>query len=157
MNELKLRRIEKNLTQQEASRRIGVSLRSYVMYENDPNKEGNPKYRFLLQELEKINIVDETHGIVRLEEIKEKCAEIFATYKVDFCYLFGSYAKGKATEESDIDLLIYTETTGLRFFEMTERLRESLHKKVDLLDVKQLLNNESLLKEVLKDGIKIYG
>ena len=157
MNELKIRRIEKKLTQQEASRRMGVSLRSYVMYENDPNKEGTPKYRFLIQELEKINVVDENHGIVGIEEIKEKCAEIFAAYKVDFCYLFGSYAKGKAREESDIDLLISTETTGLRFFELTERLREELHKKVDLLDMKQLLNNEELLREVMKYGIKIYG
>ena len=40
---------------------------------------------------------------------------------------------------------------------MTERLRESLHKKVDLLDLKQLSNNENLLREVLKEGIKIYG
>ena len=40
---------------------------------------------------------------------------------------------------------------------MTERLRESLHKKVDLLDLKQLSNNENLLREVLKEGMKIYG
>jgi predicted nucleotidyltransferase len=78
-------------------------------------------------------------------------------YHVEFCYLFGSYAKGKATEKSDVDLLVSTETTGLTFFEMTERLRESLHKKVDLLDLKQLINNENLLREVLKEGIKIYG
>ena len=28
---------------------------------------------------------------------------------------------------------------------------------VDLLDMKQLLNNDNLLKEVLKEGIRIYG
>jgi hypothetical protein len=32
-----------------------------------------------------------------------------------------------------------------------------LHKKIDLLDVKQLAGNAELLNEVLKDGIKIYG
>jgi hypothetical protein len=31
-----------------------------------------------------------------------------------------------------------------------------LHKKVDLLDVKQLVNNETLIDEMLKEGIKIY-
>lgn len=38
-----------------------------------------------------------------------------------------------------------------------EELREELKKKVDLLDVLQLNNNQKLLQEILKDGIKIYG
>ena len=46
---------------------------------------------------------------------------------------------------------------GLKFFELLERLREGLKKKVDLLDTAQLRNNEALVQEILKDGIKIYG
>lgn len=46
--------------------------------------------------------------------------------------------------------------TGLQYFGLAERLREELHKKIDLLDPKQLLNNEQLLNEVLKEGIRIY-
>ncbi|MBQ7277663.1 MAG: helix-turn-helix domain-containing protein [Clostridia bacterium] len=157
MTELKSRRIEKKLTQQEAAKRIGVSLRSYVMYENDESKADTVKYRFLLQEMEKINPLDEHHGILTLQQIKSICAQVFAPYQVEFCYLFGSYAKGKATGESDVDLLIATQTTGLRFYELTEALRVALHKRVDLLDLKQLSNNEELLREVLKEGVRIYG
>ena len=157
MTELKSRRLQRKITQKEAAERIGISLRSYIMYENDESKEGTPKYRFLLQEMDRIILLDESHGILSIEEIKQKCADVFALYHVEFSYLFGSNAKGKATEKSDVDLLVSTETTGLTFFEMTERLRESLHKKVDLLDLKQLSNNENLLREVLKEGIKIYG
>ena len=40
---------------------------------------------------------------------------------------------------------------------LVERLRESLHKKVDLLDINQVVNNAELLNEVLKEGVKIYG
>ncbi|MBR6406399.1 MAG: hypothetical protein IKS18_09470 [Lachnospiraceae bacterium] len=54
-------------------------------------------------------------------------------------------------------MLISTSLAGLAFFGLAETLREKLHKRVDLLDLNQLLNNEMLLKEVLKDGIKIYG
>ena len=54
LTELRALRLQKKLTQQEAAKRIGVSLRSYVMYENDPGKTGTPKYRFLLQELDRI-------------------------------------------------------------------------------------------------------
>ena len=140
-----------------AARRLGISLRSYIMYENDAAKENTIKYRFLLQELQKINAVDEEHGILTTEQIRMCCKEILDAYQVEYCYLFGSYAKGKATEQSDVDLLISTKETGLRFYEIAERLRESLHKKVDLLDVKQLVNNETLIDEMLKEGIKIYG
>ena len=34
---------------------------------------------------------------------------------------------------------------------------KQLHKRIDLMDVKQLVNNEALLKEVLQDGIRVYG
>jgi hypothetical protein len=40
---------------------------------------------------------------------------------------------------------------------LVETLREELKKKVDVLDIKQLNNNLVLTKEILKDGIKIYG
>ena len=157
MTALKEVRITKKLTQQETARRLGISLRSYIMYENDAEKENTIKYRFLLQELQKMNAVDEEHGILTTEQIEKCCKEVLEAYQVEYCYLFGSYAKGKATEQSDVDLLISTKETGLRFYEIAERLRESLHKKVDLLDMKQLVNNETLIHEMLKDGIKVYG
>ena len=157
MTALKEMRITKKLTQQEAARRLGISLRSYIMYENDTEKEKTIKYRFLLQELQKMDTVDEEHGILTTEQIEKCCKEVLEAYQVEYCYLFGSYAKGKATEQSDVDLLISTKETGLRFYEIAERLRESLHKKVDLLDMKQLVNNETLIHEMLKDGIKVYG
>lgn len=157
MTELKSCRVEKKLTQAEASRMLGVSLRSYITYENDETKQGKTKYRFLLQELKKINLLDEEHGVLSIEDIRETCNKVFAEYSVEFCYLFGSYAKGSATGTSDVDLLVSTKISGLRYYELAERLREALHKKVDLLETKQLLNNEDLLKEVLKTGVRIYG
>ena len=157
MSDLKELRKSKHLTQQEAAFRIGVSLRSYISYENDKTKEGSPKYRFLLQELEKINPIDEEHGVLERDELINICSEILSEYDVDYCYLFGSYAKGKASGSSDVDLLISAKVTGLKYYELVERLREALHKKVDMLDTKQLLKNEALLNEVLKEGIRIYG
>ena len=43
-----------------------------------------------------------------------------------------------------------------KFYGLVERLRNSLNKKVDVLDINQLVNNKELLNEILKDGIKIY-
>ncbi|MBE5969025.1 MAG: helix-turn-helix domain-containing protein [Lachnospiraceae bacterium] len=157
MNELKRIRTSKKITQKEAAMVLGISLRSYVTYENDQSKEKSLKYKYLVRELEKYNQVDEEHGVLKIEDIKNTCKELFGEYEVDYCYLFGSYAKGKAKETSDVDLLISTKATGLRYFELVERLRSYLCKRVDLLDFKQLNNNEELLNDILKDGIKIYG
>ncbi len=154
---LKELRNEKRLTQQQVADMVGISLRSYKSYENDQNKEGTLKYDYIFRKLSEINPIDEEHGIIEIEVIKQKSADILKRYGVYFCYLFGSYAKGKATPTSDIDLLISTEVTGLKYYGMVEELRTVLKKKVDVLDINQLNNNPELTKEVLKDGIKIYG
>ena len=150
-------RLEKELTQQQAAGIVGISLRSYKSYENDLDKRGNLKYNYIYEKLSQINPIDEEHGIVDLEYISRKCSEIFDKYKINFCYLFGSYAKGKAKDDSDVDLLISTEIKGLKFFGLVEELRNSLQKKVDVIEVAGLKNNVELLEEILKDGIKIYG
>ena len=156
MTELKEQRLKNRITQREAAEKTGISLRSYISYENEESKTGTPMYRFLLAEMSELGRVDEEHGILTTEEIREVCGKVMKDYAVQYCYLFGSYAKGKATERSDVDLLVSSETTGLRFYELAEKLREKLRKKIDLLDVKQLAGNAELLNEVLKDGIKIY-
>ena len=78
-------------------------------------------------------------------------------YDVNFCYLFGSYAKGKETPMSDEDLLISANVKGLKFYGLVEELRTTLKKKVDVLDINQLKDNLELTKEILSDGVKIYG
>lgn len=154
---LKELRIDKNLTQQQVADFVGISLRSYKSYENDSDKINSLKYNYIFDKLSEINVIDEEHGILSNEDIINKCRDIFSNYDVDFCYLFGSYAKSTATETSDVDLLISSKVRGIKFYGMVEELREKLHKRIDALDSKQLANNLKLVEEILKDGIKIYG
>lgn len=157
MIDLKELRIEKKLTQQEVADLVGISLRSYKSYENDEIKKDTIKYNYIIEQLSKINYIDEETGILELEDIVRKCSKVFERYEVNFCYLFGSYAKGKATSISDVDLLISTNVKGLKFFGLVEEIRTALHKKVDVLDMNQLKGNMELTEEIFKDGIKIYG
>lgn len=154
---LKECRISKKLTQAEAAELCSVSLRSYSTLENDKAKTDTLKYKYAMGVLSGYCPLDETHGLLTTEEIKEKSAPVFSEYGAEYCYLFGSYAKGRANEQSDVDLLVKSDVKGLRFFGMAEGLREALCKKVDVLDFGQLTNNPELLNEILKDGIKIYG
>ena len=111
----------------------------------------------MLQKLDQYGFLDETHGILSLEQIRNTCSQVFEGKEVSYCYLFGSYAKGKANEHSDVDLLISTLISGMRFYDLVEELREQLCKQVDVLNQDQLKDNLSLVEEILKDGVKIYG
>ena len=102
-------------------------------------------------------MIDEDHGLLTVEKIREICTPLFERYNVRYAYLFGSYAKGKATEKSDVDLLVAMPVNGMKFFGLVEMLREELKKKVDVLDIGRLNNNMELVQEILKGGIKIYG
>ena len=154
---LKELRKEKGLTQSAAAAYLGVSLRTYQSYEGNVGKQTGPRYEYILEKLNRYGFLDEENGVLTVENIKEICRKILPDYQVQYCYLFGSYAKGKATGRSDVDLLVFTAVTGLRFFELAERLREALHKRIDLLDQRQIEKNFELTNEILKDGIKIYG
>lgn len=154
---LKELRKQKKLTQAQCAEYLGVPLRTYQNYELDASKAGSIKYDYMMNKLEQYGFVDEDHGILGIQAIKEICSEVFDSFNVDYCYLFGSYAKGKAVDSSDVDLLVSTTDTGMRFFDLVETLREKLRKKVDVLNREQLTNNDALLDEILKDGVKIYG
>ena len=147
-SEVKLRtlRKQKKLTQVECAKYLGIPIRTYQNYETDEKKQDTPKYVYMIQKLDQYGFIDESHGILNVQKIKDVCHDIFAAYDVDYCYLLGSYAKGKATETSDVDLLISTTVSGMKFYELVEELREALKK-----------DNLELVNEILKDGIKVYG
>ncbi len=154
---LKELRKQKHLTQAECAAYLNVPVRTYQNYETDENKRASLKYLYMVQKLEQFGFVDEEHGILSIQKIKEICGSVLSKYDVEYCYLFGSYSKGKATEKSDVDLLISGDVCGIQFYELTETLREELKKNVDLLNTQQLSRNAELINEILKDGIKIYG
>jgi len=144
-----------NITQLEASKIVGIPLRTYSRYENsnDPNSF---KYQKAFDALKEYTKIDEETGILTFDAIRVGIQEICGNYKVGRVILFGSYAKSKATPTSDIDLLVETDLEGLDFYVFVEKLRERLNKKVDAYRI-QDMNNKDILKEALLDGIKIYG
>ncbi len=150
-------RKSKGLTQKSAADFIGMPLRTYVNYENDESKQKGIKYSYIVDKLKGYGYVDEENGVLTIEHIKKVCAQVFSEYPVEYCYLFGSYAKGNENEKSDVDLLVSTALSGMAFFGLVEELRERLGKKIDLLDQRQIVGNPELVMEILKDGIKIYG
>lgn len=156
MNELYSIRKDLNITQENAAKILNISRRSYQKYEK-LNDEFNDKYDYLVYLFKKKTNIDEEHGLLTLDFIKNTVSSVFDQYDVNYCYLFGSYAKGYARETSDVDLFIDTSVTGIDYFGLIEELREALHKRIDLVNFRDLKEKGQVINDVLKDGIKIYG
>lgn len=157
---LKELRNEYNLSQLEAANILGIPERTYRRYETDDNYGSLIKRKMFINMLKEHCEITEEKGLLSVQLIKEKVSALFDNEydgQIDFCYLFGSYAKGLANEKSDVDLYVSSSLTGLRFVGLIERLRKTLHKKVDLIRSSELNNNIDLVNEILKSGIKIYG
>lgn len=146
-----------DLTQKEVSELVNIPLRTYINYENNDSKKDTIKYIYIMEKLEKHGYIDEEHGLLTIEKIKIITSSILSKYDAEYCYLFGSYAKKTATELSDVDLLLASSVTGMKFYGLVEELREQLKKKVEVITVSSLEGNIELLNEILKDGIKVYG
>ena len=69
----------------------------------------------------------------------EAIKSYFRTRPVLKAYLFGSYVRGNADKQSDIDILVdldYSQKIGLQFIQMKIDLESLLNSKVDLVSSK---------------------
>ena len=74
---------------------------------------------------------------------------------VEEAYLFGSYARGEATPESDIDfMIVLSRSVGLDFFGLYHFLSEEFDKNVDVITEREAL--EIMPESIERDKIKIY-
>ena len=69
-NSLKELRLKSRMTQKEAADYLKVSLRTYKTYENDPEKVSSIKYTYMVEQLQKLIFVDETHGVLDVKVLK---------------------------------------------------------------------------------------
>ena len=152
-NILRQKRKQLGLTQEQAAKACGVSRRTYQTYEE--TNISNTTSNALVEKMEQLS--DSKEYVYSVSSIKKICKSIFIKYpQIECAYLYGSYARNEATTKSDIDLLVVCHGMGLKFFEMTADLEESLNKKVDIQTHDQIGDNIDFLENILLDGIKIY-
>lgn len=88
--------------------------------------------------------------------IQEVVSPIAIRYGVKRIYLFGSYAKGKANEKSDVDLIIEKgkPMSLLRLAGMRQNIQEALGLPVDLITTTGM--DEDFKKEIEGTEILLY-
>ncbi len=79
-----------------------------------------------------VNVMLDKNSIMTI--LKQSYPYMTSEYGVKKIGLFGSYAKGRETEKSDIDLIAeFEKPIGLKFIEFTEYLDGLFDKKTDVL------------------------
>jgi predicted nucleotidyltransferase len=80
--------------------------------------------------------------IYSLEQIKDLAEPISHKYKINALWIFGSYARGEATEERDVDILIdYTDsiaTSLCGYIDIANEFEQIFGKKVDIISTNTL-------------------
>ena len=93
-----------------------------------------------------------------IDEIKTYLFPVFNSAPVDKAILFGSYAKGVATQTSDIDILIDSngKIKGIDFFGVLDDVSEALDAPVDLIEASQVIDGSKTQREIAETGVLIY-
>ena len=69
-----------------------------------------------------------------LATLREQRAVLSRRYPIQRMALFGSWARGEAREDSDVDVLVEVDPSiGLRFVDLGEDLERALGRRVDLV------------------------
>ena len=93
-----------------------------------------------------------------VDEIKTMLMPVFETAPVYRAILFGSYARGNQTDNSDIDILIDSrgELLNIDFYGVLEDITTLLGKRVDLFEITEVKNNKLMQSVIEQEGIVLY-
>jgi predicted nucleotidyltransferase len=101
--------------------------------------------------------MSQQNNIYHINDIRERLRPVFADEPVYRAVLFGSYAKGVATEKSDVDIVIDSrgELHGLRFYGVLDGMVEALQKPVDLIELSEIKPGAAIIED-LEQGVVLY-
>ena len=138
------------------------------------NKDNYKMYPFRVKKneidlIDKLETVDNRNSYIRdliledinpsiltIKQIKDRVRPIFAKHNIKEAYLFGSYSRGEANRNSDVD--IYCEegdvTTLWKLSAFCDELRDVLGKDVDIVTIGSEID-PYLIEQIEEDKIRI--
>jgi predicted nucleotidyltransferase len=103
-------------------------------------------------------------GTVAFKDIQKFAADVAREFLPERVILFGSYAKGNAGEESDVDLLVVMpgDVSGVRVaVDIITRLKPTLPVELVVRSSRQIKErlalNDFFLKEIISTGKELYA
>lgn len=95
------------------------------------------------------------NNVFTLTDIANLIKPIVRKYEVKEIYLFGSYARGDADEDSDLDFLVFGgENFKLTMiFALAEELRETLKKNVDVFEINEINKDSDFYNTIMRERL----
>ena len=96
--------------------------------------------------------------MLSINDIKTAVAPLVKDYPVRRVILFGSYARGDATNISDIDLIIDSggQLNGFDFFGIVGTIVKTMPIKVDVFELNEIIKPSEFYNSIIKEGVTIY-
>jgi hypothetical protein len=95
--------------------------------------------------------------ILTISQIKEIIKPIAIKYHVKEIYLFGSYARGEATVESDLDFLVFGGNSFklTMIFALAEELRDVFQKDIDVFEIHEVNQESAFFDTIMKERLLV--
>ena len=96
--------------------------------------------------------------MISTTDISTAVSRVLTQYDVSEAYLFGSFARGEQTPDSDIDLRLAcgnTMTFGT-LYELSHELEKELGRKVDIVTIPLEHMRPAFRKSIEQDEVRIY-
>ena len=89
--------------------------------------------------------------------IEKSIKSLLVRYHAEYALLFGSYARGEETPDSDIDIVVFG---GKNFkksniFAFAEDLREALGIDADVFEISEVNEGTPFYDNIMREGVKI--
>ena len=146
-----------------------------INYINKYNKENYKMYQFRVKKsnlkmIKKLDEIDNKNlyitnliaedlesNVLTIKQIKERIKPVMQKFNIKEVYLFGSYSRGEANNNSDVD--IYCESGDLKTLydevELKKLLEKSLGKKVDIVTIGSQMN-DFFKAQLEEDKIRLW-
>ena len=95
--------------------------------------------------------------IKTMSEIADAVRPLMKKYNIEKVYLFGSYARNEADDESDIDFLVFG---GENFkpasvFSFAEELRIILDMPIDVFEINEINTDSEFYKNIMREKVMV--
>ena len=98
-----------------------------------------------------------SEGVIELERLSAVLGRICRRYGIAEAYVFGSYARGEADSNSDLDILVIGDETfhAPDVFAIAEELHIAFGKDVDVYELREIDPDTSFCRSVMRERVRV--